>query len=104
MGTGFVDVSYQAFDDCRGRVRTASKEFDLGDILKDSQAKTPAARTGATLFGTLTGAQELAAEVDAAWSGIRAEISGGHAKLDGVERALDDVETNLRKAAAASGE
>ncbi|MFC4120079.1 hypothetical protein [Nonomuraea zeae] len=103
MGTGFVDVSYQAFDECRTRVRTASKEFDLGNVLKDSKSKAPAEPTSATLFGTLDGAHELAAKMDAAWTGIRVEMNSGQIKLESVERALDGVETNLRTAAAASG-
>ncbi|MFI9550143.1 hypothetical protein [Nonomuraea endophytica] len=103
MGTGIVDVSYQAFDECRTRIRAASKEFDLDFILKDSQAKPPAELTDAKLFGKLDGAAQLAAKVDATWTGIRVELDSGQIKLESVERALNDVETNLRTADKAAG-
>ncbi|WP_187414503.1 hypothetical protein [Nonomuraea sp. PA05] len=103
MATGFVDASYQAFDECRTRVRTASQEFNLADILKDSKSKTPAERTDPTLFGMLNNVTDLTAQMDATWAAVRAEIESGRLKLAEVERALSDVETNLRTAAAASG-
>ncbi|GAA3615803.1 hypothetical protein GCM10022419_121350 [Nonomuraea rosea] len=103
MDTGSVDVSYEALDKCRTRVLAAAKEFNLDDILKEGGATAPALPTAAALFGMLDGAQELAAKMDAAWTGIRGEIESGHAKLEEVERALNAVMDNLRAAATASG-
>ncbi|MEV0993352.1 hypothetical protein [Nonomuraea sp. NPDC050202] len=103
MSTGIVDVSYKALDECRVRVRTAANEFKLDDIVADSKSKVPDERTDATLFGMLNNVTELTGKMDAAWAAIRAEIDAGRIKLESVERALNDVETNLRTAATASG-
>ncbi|MFI7130782.1 hypothetical protein ACIBQ1_34185 [Nonomuraea sp. NPDC050153] len=103
MTKRFVDVSYTAFDECRTRVHAASQEFNLDDILKDSKSKAPAERTDATLFGMLNNVHELTVQMDATWAAIRAEIQSGRLKLTEVEGALNDVETNLRTAATASG-
>ncbi|MGV9306424.1 MULTISPECIES: hypothetical protein [unclassified Nonomuraea] len=103
MSAGFVDVSYKAFDECRTRINIAAKGFDLDEIFKKTKSKPPAELTDAKLFGKLDGAQELAAKMDAAWSGIRVELDSAQLKLESVERALNDVEANLRKAEKDSG-
>ncbi|MEU1387768.1 MULTISPECIES: hypothetical protein [unclassified Nonomuraea] len=104
MSQGFVDVSYKAFDECRTQINIAAKKIDVDDILKVGKSKPPATQTdGSKLFGKLNDAAELAAQMDGTWSAIRNEIESGRLKLESVERALDAVETNLRKAETASG-
>ncbi|MCF6467745.1 hypothetical protein FAF44_04880 [Nonomuraea sp. MG754425] len=103
MSTGRVDVSYQVFDECRGRVRETAKAFVLAEIIKETKSVDPGAVTHPALFGTLARAQELTTKMQNIWSGIGGEIESGRTKLDLVERALDEVETNLRAAETDSG-
>ncbi|MFI9596313.1 hypothetical protein [Nonomuraea sp. NPDC052265] len=103
MSKGVVDVSYTALDECRTRIHLASKDFALDEILKVSKSKTPAAVTEPRLFGMVEGVTDLAAKVDAVWAAVRVELGTAQRRLESVERALDEVETNLRTAATASG-
>ncbi|MEV3984452.1 hypothetical protein [Nonomuraea sp. NPDC049758] len=102
MSKGLVDVSYKALDECRTQINIAAKKMFLDDLLRLSPSKPPA-QTDASLFGKLNGAPELAALMDAAWTAIRVEIESCRLKLESAERALDDVENNLRTAGTASG-
>ncbi|MFI6180028.1 hypothetical protein ACIA8R_31115 [Nonomuraea sp. NPDC051191] len=103
MSKGVVDVSYTALDECRTRIHVASKDFALEEILKVSQSKTPAEVTPPDLFGKLDGAGDLAAKISATWTAVRVELGSAQRRLENVERALDQVETNLHEAATASG-
>ncbi|MFI6918934.1 hypothetical protein ACIBIZ_03185 [Nonomuraea spiralis] len=103
MSQGLVGVSYKALDECRTQINIAAKKFSVDEILKISQRPPPAELTDVKLFAKLDGARELATQMDATWVAIRVEIDSGQLKLESVERALDDVETNLRKAETASG-
>ncbi|MFF0866742.1 hypothetical protein ACFYUV_33630 [Nonomuraea sp. NPDC003560] len=103
MSKGLVDVSYKALDECRTRVHIASKDFALDEILKASKSQTPADTTEPRVLGMIPGVTDLAAKIDAVWAAVRVELGSGQGRLEAVERALDEVESNLRKAATASG-
>lgn len=103
MGSDLVDVSYKAFDDCRQRVRTAVKQFDMQDVMTESKSKTPPMETDGKIFGNVAFIDKLLGLVDTTSHGVQNEIEIGNAKLKSVENALDQVETNLRAAEKASG-
>jgi cystathionine beta-lyase/cystathionine gamma-synthase len=103
MDTGFVDVSYKAFDDCRTQVHKASQELNLSAVFALIPSGMPADVTDPKIFGLLAEANNVAVLMDTTWAGIRTELTSGQGKLNLVERALDEVETNLRKAETASG-
>ncbi|WP_405140164.1 hypothetical protein OG589_25155 [Sphaerisporangium sp. NBC_01403] len=53
---------------------------------------------GPSVFGTLTGAGALAAAIGRVEGHVDAELGTVKSRLDGVERALDTIEDNVRNA------
>ncbi|NUR83153.1 MAG: hypothetical protein HOY71_03590 [Nonomuraea sp.] len=101
---GYVDAPFKAFEDCRQRVRWAAKRFDVDDTIKETKSQMPKGNVESALFGTVTGADTLATSVNHLWGGINVEFALGKMRLEATEGALDEVESNLRKAGKASGE
>ena len=54
-------------------------------------------------FGGLKDSGDLATDVDKVWQALKEELQAGKSRLNSVEKAIDQVETNLRKASKASG-
>ncbi|MFF0307644.1 hypothetical protein ACFYSC_09455 [Streptosporangium sp. NPDC004379] len=67
-----------------------------GRELTDAREGFPA-EVGASLFGTLKGGAELAATAGRVEKHVDADVRAGKNRLDDVERALDNVERNIRK-------
>ncbi|GLW05002.1 hypothetical protein Misp01_01320 [Microtetraspora sp. NBRC 13810] len=85
-----VDIYFDALDQCRTTARKVAGDFtELG-------AAHPAASADSTMFGRLTDASTLAQAIDDVEKTLDSELGAVATKLRGVERALDDVEGNLR--------
>ncbi|GGL14863.1 hypothetical protein Sme01_16160 [Sphaerisporangium melleum] len=88
-----LDVNYDALAKLRVAVNTqAGRLAGIGDDFPARQAAS------SSLFGTLTGAAELAAAIGSVERHVDEELGVVKTRLDGVERALDTVETNVRNA------
>ncbi|MGV9535830.1 hypothetical protein ACWDR9_19635 [Streptosporangium sandarakinum] len=55
------------------------------------------AEVGASLFGQLSGGAELATQAGRVEKHVETDVRAGTNRLDDVERALDNVERNIRK-------
>jgi hypothetical protein len=92
-----VDVHYSALDQLRSSVKTQTGKLGaVGDKLGQS------ATVPASIFGKLDGADQMASSVGQIELLAAHEIGMGRSRLQGVETAVDQVETNLRKAEHAS--
>ena len=88
-----VDLNREALARLRVSVHTqAGKLATVGDGFPAKDA------AGSSLFGTLTGATELAAAIGTVETHVDEEMTAVKNRLDGVERALDTVEDNIQKA------
>ncbi|HEX4815301.1 MAG TPA: hypothetical protein VFV66_21375 [Nonomuraea sp.] len=92
-----LDLHFQALEDCASAARKVARE--LGDLVSGY----PAASTDSTIFGRLADSAGLAGAVNQVESVVDGELGDARGKLDGVERALDRVEQNVRTADRASG-
>lgn len=91
-GMAGVDVHFSALDRCRTAAKTGATNFET--LLE----KYPAAATDSSLFGKVAGASALATVIDGVENTVSDERDEVVSKLRGTERALDDVETNIREA------
>ncbi|MEV0148067.1 MULTISPECIES: hypothetical protein [unclassified Nonomuraea] len=98
----WVDVHFQALETCGKRARTAANMLTVQDALQDSKAKQPSGTAPASMFGDLSNAGSLSGRVDDVWTALKDELSTGRSRLLGVEKAIEQVETSLRKATKAS--
>ncbi|MEV0197612.1 hypothetical protein [Nonomuraea sp. NPDC050691] len=98
----WVDVHFQALETCGNRARTAANMLTVQDVFQDSKAKQPSESAPASMFGDLSHSGTLAGQVNDVWAALKEELGTGRSRLLGVEKAIDEVETNLRKATKAS--
>ncbi|GAA3115415.1 hypothetical protein [Streptosporangium carneum] len=92
-----IDYNYDALEQCRTTTRKLVGKFgELGEPY-------PAKGTDSTMFGRLTDASALATAVDGIEKTVDDELANVTGKLDGVERALNDVQDNVRAANTAGG-
>jgi hypothetical protein len=88
-----IDLNREALARLRVSVHTqAGKLAAVGDGFPAKDAASP------SLFGTLTGAADLAAAIGRVEGHVDRELGTVKSRLDGVERALDTIEDNVRKA------
>ncbi|MFC4529504.1 hypothetical protein [Sphaerisporangium dianthi] len=88
-----LDMNYDALAKLRVAVNTqAGRLASIGDDFPAKNAAT------STLFGTLIGAAELVTAIGSVESHVDDELATVKTRLDGVERALDTVETNVKNA------
>jgi hypothetical protein len=99
----WVDVHFQALEECGKRARKAASMFDLDDAFDGTKSTAPRESASPATFGNLKDSGGLATDVDKVWQALKDELHLGKTRLNGVEKAIDQVETNLRKAAKASG-
>ncbi|WP_181019849.1 hypothetical protein [Nonomuraea typhae] len=96
-----VDVYYDAFDDFRTACRKAASGMNVSDAITNDPkkpVKAPGPTTDSSIFGKLAKSGTLATAVDGVWKELGDELGLVKSNLQGVERAIDQVETNLRKA------
>ncbi|GAA2210613.1 hypothetical protein GCM10009850_060720 [Nonomuraea monospora] len=87
-----LDIHFDALDDCRTATRTLSGQFgDLADGY-------PAERPDSTIFGRLGGSSGLADAVRTVETTCDSEFGKARSLLKSVERALDVVQDNVRRA------
>ncbi|MBT2224511.1 MULTISPECIES: hypothetical protein [Nonomuraea] len=101
--SGWVDVHYQALEECGKRARKVANMLDLDDAFEGTKSSAPTGQTSSKTFGALKDSGDLATDVDKVWRALEEELQAGKSRLNSVEKAIDQVETNLRKAAKASG-
>ncbi|MDA0635890.1 hypothetical protein OUY22_20915 [Nonomuraea sp. MCN248] len=90
-------LHFQTLDDCASAARKAARRFtELG-------AGYPVKNTDASIFGKLDDSTGLAGLVGQVEDLADTELGHAGKKLEGVERALDKVEQNVRTANKASG-
>ncbi|WP_219467193.1 hypothetical protein [Nonomuraea rhizosphaerae] len=99
----WVDVHYRALEECGNRAHKVANMLDLDDAFEGTNSKAPTTTSTPKTFGDLKDSAALATGVDKAWQALRDELHMGKSRLNAVEAALDQVETNLRKASKASG-
>ncbi|GAA4940433.1 hypothetical protein HD597_008969 [Nonomuraea thailandensis] len=87
-----LDIHYDALDDCRTAARTLMGQF--GGLADDY----PAARPDSTIFGRVGGASALADAVRDVETTCDSEFGKVKSLLESVERALDLVQSNVRRA------
>jgi hypothetical protein len=87
-----LDIHFEALDDCRTSAKTVSGKF--GDLAEGY----PARSADSSIFGKLAGSAGLAAAVDKVESTADGEFGKAKSLVESVERALDLVEDNVRKA------
>ncbi|NRQ40623.1 hypothetical protein HII36_53770 [Nonomuraea sp. NN258] len=103
MSGGLVDVHFSALEECGNRARRVASRLDLDDAFSGTDVKAPSEQVSGSIFGDLTGAGELADQVEKVWKALKGELKSGQSRLAAVERSIDQVESNLRKAGKASG-
>jgi hypothetical protein len=87
-----LDIHFEALDDCRTSAKTLMGKFgDLADGY-------PAERPDSTIFGRLGGSSGLADAVRAVETACDSEFGKAKSLLESVERALDLVQDNVRRA------
>lgn len=92
-----IDYNYDALEQCRTTAKKLVGKFgELGDPY-------PAKGTDSTVFGRLTDSSALATAVDGIERTVDEELANVTGKLKDVERALNDIEDNVRAADAANG-
>ncbi|MCG5218956.1 hypothetical protein [Streptosporangium sp. KLBMP 9127] len=96
-----MEIHFEALDRCRTAARTASGDFETLDGDMPNTASKP---TESAIFGTVDGASGLASAIDSGWGTLSDELGDAKVKLDGVERALSDVEENVREANRATAD
>lgn len=101
--SGWVDVHYQALEECGKRARKVANMLDLDDAFEGTKSTAPTGQTSVKTFGGLKDSGGLATDVDKVWQALNEELQAGKSRLNSVEKAIDQVETNLRKASKASG-
>ncbi|MEU4542666.1 hypothetical protein [Nonomuraea dietziae] len=90
-----MDIHFEALDKCRRDALKAAGQYESVDLAMPEKASTP---TDSTIFGKVGGAGGLAEAVDTAWNTLSSELGQAKKKLGSVERALDTVMDNVRKA------
>ncbi|GAA4233995.1 archaellum component FlaC [Streptosporangium album] len=94
-----TDIHFDALEQCRTTTKKlAGKYGDLADTY-------PATSADSSIFGRLTDSSALASAIDTIEKMVDDELGQVKNKLEGVERALDTVQENVRGAnKASSGE
>ncbi|NUO96804.1 MAG: hypothetical protein HOV96_15060 [Nonomuraea sp.] len=87
-----LDIHFDALDDCRTAAKTVAGKF--GDLADGYPAKA----ADSSIFGKLAGSSALATAVDLVESTADREFGKAKSLVQSVERALDLVESNVRKA------
>jgi flagellin-like hook-associated protein FlgL len=90
---GKLDLNREALS--KLRVAVHAQGGRLATVGDDFPAKSGAS---SSLFGTLAGAQELAAAIGRVEGHADSELGTVKSRLDGVERALDAIEDNVTTA------
>jgi hypothetical protein len=90
---GKLDLNREALAKLRVAVNTQGGR--LAAVGDDFPAKGGAS---SSIFGTLAGAQELAAAIGRVEAHADSELGTVKSRLDGVERALDTIESNVTAA------
>lgn len=98
----FFDVHAQALEECGGQAHKVKNMLDPGDAFLGTSLKAPEEDIDSGVFGDVEGAAALAAKVDQVWASVRDELGAGRNRMEGVERALNDVATNFRGAERAA--
>lgn len=99
----YVDVHFQALEECGKRAHKVAKMLSLDDAFQNTESRAPTRPTATSIFGHLADSGALADAVDQVWDGLRTDLSDGESRLGSVEKAIDEVEKNLRAASKASG-
>jgi hypothetical protein len=87
-----LDIHFDALDDCRTSAKTLIGKFgDLADGY-------PAERPDSTIFGRLSDSSALADAVRGVETTCDSEFGKAKSLVESVERALDLVQDNVRKA------
>ncbi|MEU1386289.1 MULTISPECIES: hypothetical protein [unclassified Nonomuraea] len=87
-----LDIHFEALDDCRIAAHAVANKFgDLADGF-------PATAVDSSIFGKLAGSSALATVVDGVEGVTDRECGKAKSLVQSVERALDLVESNVRKA------
>ncbi|NUR88107.1 MAG: hypothetical protein HOY71_28810 [Nonomuraea sp.] len=87
-----LDIHFDALDDCRIAAKTVAGKF--GDLAEGYPAKA----ADSSIFGKLADSSALATAVDLVESTADREFGKAKSLVQSVERALDLVESNVRKA------
>ncbi|MGW4412185.1 hypothetical protein ACWEJ6_49880 [Nonomuraea sp. NPDC004702] len=87
-----LDIHFEALDDCRIAAKTVAGKF--GDLAEGF----PAGAADSSIFGKLADSAALATAVDQVESVADREFGKAKSLVQSVERALDLVESNVRKA------
>ncbi|GII60378.1 hypothetical protein Skr01_04630 [Sphaerisporangium krabiense] len=88
-----IELNREALAKLRGAVRT-----QRGRLATVGDGFPPKDAPSASLFGTLAGAEALAAAIGRVDGHADGEFGTVSSRLDGVERALDLIEENVRTA------
>ncbi|GGQ02559.1 hypothetical protein GCM10010140_35920 [Streptosporangium pseudovulgare] len=92
-----VDIHFQMLDQCRTTAKTLAGKFEeLG-------GQYPAKTADSSVFGRLTDSSGLAAALDTVEKTLDDQLGRVGKKLRLVERALDQVQDNVRGANRAGG-
>ncbi|MEV0236476.1 hypothetical protein [Nonomuraea sp. NPDC050786] len=87
-----LDIHFDALDDCRSSAKTLIGKFgDLADGY-------PAGRPDSTIFGKLGDSSALADAVSTVETTADSEFGQVKSLVESVERALDQVQENVRRA------
>ncbi|MFG1703413.1 hypothetical protein ACFLIM_09475 [Nonomuraea sp. M3C6] len=87
-----LDIHFDALDDCRTSAKTLKGKF--GDLADDY----PADRPDSTIFGRLGDSSALADAVRSVETTADNEFGKAKSLMESVERALDLVQDNVRRA------
>ncbi|MFI6918569.1 hypothetical protein ACIBIZ_01350 [Nonomuraea spiralis] len=87
-----LDIHFDALDDCRIAANGVVGKF--GDLADDYPAKA----ADSTIFGKLADSSALATVVDRVENTADREFSKAKSLVQSVERAMDLVQSNVRKA------
>lgn len=92
-----VDVYFQALDECADTAGKVGKRLVPADLLpKDAP---PPKSFDSFVFGRLGNSKALSEQVENIWKEtITTDLQQGGKKLEAVERALDQVQKNIRTA------
>ncbi|WP_336207641.1 hypothetical protein [Nonomuraea sp. LPB2021202275-12-8] len=87
-----LDIHFDALDDCRSAAKRLAGKF--GELAEGYPAET----TSSSIFGKLAGVSALATAVDGVEKTASSEFGKAKTLVEGVERALDQVQDNVRTA------
>ncbi|MFI6787893.1 hypothetical protein ACIBG4_11235 [Nonomuraea sp. NPDC050383] len=91
-----LDLRYEALDDGQTVARELVKDY------RAAAGGYPAATADSLMFGRLDGSSALAGLLDEVEQIISDDLEYAHRRLSGVESALEDVRSNVKKAEKAS--